>query len=124
MWQSSNKNSKIIIIALFIIGSILLFSLFRDNSESINKKVAVDIIENQLIQKATVAEPYIYIQTEDKIYKVAKEAIDIDRLFDKTLVEYEEESTSTIDILLLIIMIIFTLYIVSMIRENRDRQDR
>jgi len=123
MWQSSNKNSKIIIIALFIIGSILLFSLFRDNSESINKKVAVDIIENQLIQKATVAEPYIYIQTEDKIYKVAKEAIDIDKLFDKTLVEYEEESTSTIDILLLIIMIIFTLYIVSMIRESRDRQE-
>jgi ATP-dependent metalloprotease FtsH len=123
MWQSSNKNSKIIIIALFIIGSILLFSLFRDNSESINKKVAVDIIENQLIEKATVAEPYIYIQTEDKIYKVAKEAIDIDKLFDKTLVEYEEESTSTIDILLLIIMIIFTLYIVSMIRESRDRQE-
>ncbi len=124
MWQSSSsKNFKIIIIALLAVGGILLFSILRDNSEIINKRAAIEIIENQKIEKAVVAEPYIYIHTEDKIYKVAKEAIDIDKLFDKTLVEYEEESTDIIDILLLVVMIGFTLYIVSMMKENRDRQE-
>ncbi|NEW61546.1 AAA family ATPase [Sulfurovum sp. bin170] len=123
MWQSFSKNSKIIIIALFALIAIILFSLFRDSSESINKKRAIEIIENQTIQKASVAEPYVYIYTEDNIYKVAKEAIDIEVLFDKTLVEYQDEGTDVIDILLLLVMISFTLYIISMIKENRDRQE-
>ncbi|SFV57334.1 Cell division protein FtsH [hydrothermal vent metagenome] len=122
MWQSFSKNSIIIIIALFSLIAIILFSLFRDNFEIIDKRRAMDIIENQAIQKASVAKPYIYIYTKEDIYRVAKEAIDMDKLFDKTLVEYEEEGTDTIDILLLVIMVGFTLYIISIIKENRDRQ--
>ena len=123
MWQSFSKNAKIIIISFLAVTSILLFSLLRDSSKSLNKKEALNIIENQAIEKAVVAEPYVYIYTEERIYKIAKEAIDLEKLFDKTLVEYEEESTNTIDILLLIVMIGFTIYMVSMIRENRDRQE-
>ena len=123
MWQTFSKNAKIIIISILLLISIVLFSLVRDSAEDIDKKRAIDIIENQTIDSATVAEHYIYIYVDDKIYRVAKEAIDLDTLFDKTIVEYQEKSTDTIDILLFLVMVGFTLYIISMIRDNRDRQE-
>ncbi len=122
MWQSLSKNSKVIIITITIFLGIILFSILRDNSEIIDKQKAMKIINNQKIDKAFVSKPYIYIYTKDKVYKVAKEAIDLDKLFDKTLVEYKDNSSDDIDILMLIFMIGFTLYIISMIKENQRRE--
>ena len=122
MWQSLSKNSKVIIITITIFLGIILFSILRDNSEIIDKQKAMKIINNQKIDKAFVSKPYVYIYTKDKVYKVAKEAIDLDKLFDKTLVEYKDDSSDDIDILMLIFMIGFTLYIISMIKENQRRE--
>jgi len=122
MWQSLSKNSKVIIITITIFLGIILFSILRDNSEIIDKQKAMKIINNQKIDKAFVSKPYVYIYTKDKVYKVAKEAIDLDKLFDKTLVEYKDNSSDDIDILMLIFMIGFTLYIISMIKENQRRE--
>ncbi|HHH51064.1 MAG TPA: ATP-dependent metallopeptidase FtsH/Yme1/Tma family protein, partial [Campylobacterales bacterium] len=122
MWQSLSKNSKIIIISLVLLFGIILFSIFRDASETIDKQKAMDIINNQKIEKVFISKPYLYIYTKDKSYKVAKEAIDMDKLFDKTIVEYKDDTSDDIDILMLIFMIGFTVYIISIIKENQKRE--
>jgi len=121
MWQSLSKNSKIIIISLVSLVGIILFSIFRDSSEIIDKQKAMDIINNQKIEKAFISKPYLYIYTKDKSYKVAKEAIDMDKLFDKTIVEYQDDSSDNIDMIMLLFMIGFTFYIISIIKENQKR---
>ncbi len=124
MWHSLNKNIKLIIITLITIIAIILFSILRDNSVMINREDAIKIIDKTPIEKAFISEPYIYLYTKDKIYKVAKDAIDMDKLFDKTMVEYKEESSEeTMDILLFIFMVVFTLYILSLIRKNQQKQE-
>ncbi len=122
MWQSLSKNSKIIIISLALLIGIILFSIFRDSSETIDKQRAMEIINNENIKKAFVTKPYLYIYTKAKSYKVAKEAIDMDKLFDKTIVEYEDETSDDIDIVMLLFMIGFTFYIISMIKDNQKKE--
>jgi len=122
MWQSFSKNIKIMIISIVLLTVIILFSIFRDSSETIDKQRAMEIINNQRIEKASVTKPYLYIYTQDKSYKVAKEAIDMDKLFDKTIVEYKDETSDNIDIVMLLFMIGFTFYIISMIKDNQKRE--
>jgi ATP-dependent metalloprotease FtsH len=122
MWQSFSKNIKIMIISIVLLTVIILFSIFRDSSETIDKQRAMEIINNQRIEKASVTKPYLYIYTKDKSYKVAKEAIDMDKLFDKTIVEYKDETSDNIDIVMLLFMIGFTFYIISMIKDNQKRE--
>ncbi|NOZ90614.1 MAG: ATP-dependent metallopeptidase FtsH/Yme1/Tma family protein [Epsilonproteobacteria bacterium] len=124
MWQSLSKNAKIIIVTMTIFVGIILFSMFRDSSEMIDKRKAMNIINNQKIEKAFIAKPYLYIYTKEKTYKVPKEAVDLDKLFDKTIVEYKDDSSDDIDILMLIFMVGFTLYIISMIKENQRRENQ
>jgi len=123
MWQSFSKNGKIMVITSVVLFGIVLFSTLRDNSKTIKKQEALNIIERQEIQKAIVAEPYLYLHTEKEIYKVIKDAIDMDIIFDKTFVEYKNESANTLDILMFLFIIGFTFYIVSIINESRMTQE-
>jgi len=124
MWQSLNKTLKVIVVTIIAILAIIIFSLLRDSSVMINREDATKIINNTPIEKAFISEPYVYLYTKDKIYKVAKDAIDMDKLFDKTMVSYKEESSEeTMDMLLFVFMIIFTLYILSLIRKNQKKQE-
>ena len=124
MWHSLNKNGKIILLTILAIVSIILFSIFRDNSKLISKKEAIELIDKSPIEKVFVNEPYIYIYTKDKIYKVAKEAIDMNTLFNKTVVYYKEKSSEeTINTILFIFVVIFTIYILRLISKNQAKHE-
>ena len=124
MWHSLNKNGKIIVLTILAIVSIILFSLFRDSSEVISKKEATELIDKSPIEKVFVDEPYIYIYTKDKIYKVAKEAINMDTIFNKTVVYYKEESSEeTMDLILFVFVVFFTLYILRLISKNQAKHE-
>ncbi len=87
MWRSLNKNGKLILVSSITLISIIIFSILRDNSQLVDKKKISEIIESNKLKKAFVDEPYIYIYTKDNmVYKIAKEAVDLDKLFDKTIV--------------------------------------
>jgi len=123
MWQSLNKNGKLILISSILLLSIILFSMIRDESELVDKQTISKVLESEDIKKAFVDEPYIYIYTKDKIYKIAKEAVDLDKLFEKTVVVYKESSEDSLDIFLFIFMVLFTLYILYNIRKSQRRQE-
>ena len=124
MWRSISKNYKLIAISIVILIGILLFNWWRDSAESLTKAEAMQIINAQPIQKAIISEPYVYFETEDGSYRILKEAIELDLLFDKALVEYDEKSVSFMDILMLMFIAGFAFYIILTINETRKRQEK
>ena len=123
MWQSISNNSKIIVVSLLLLFAIILNSFFNTDIKHIKKTELQEILNTQTLEKVVVNEPYVYLYTKDNTYKIAKEAVDMDVLFEKSLVEYEEERFAPIDILLLLFILGFTLYIISSIKESKKRSE-
>ena len=123
MWQSISSNIKIIVVSVVLLFLILLISFFTTETKHLRKSELQEILKSEKLENVVVREPYIYLYTEDNEYKIAKEAVDMDVLFDKSLVEYEEESFAPIDILLLLFILGFTLYIISSIKESKLRSE-
>jgi ATP-dependent metalloprotease FtsH len=123
MWRSLNKNGKLILVSSITLISIIIFSILRDNSQLVDKKKISEIIESNKLKKAFVDEPYIYIYTKDNmVYKIAKEAVDLDKLFDKTIVLYKESNEDSLNTILFIFIVLFTMYIMYNIRKSRIEQ--
>jgi ATP-dependent metalloprotease FtsH len=125
MWQTISKNTKIIISSFFILVAILLFSSFSKTPELISKEKALsELSNNQNLEKVVVKSPYIYLYTKSGSYKIAKDAIENNKLFSQHKVEYDEESTKTIDMVLFIFLLFLMFYILYIMRENRKNQER
>lgn len=127
MWQSTSKNSKIIIASFIVLVGILLFSTLDKAPELISKQKAMsELSDYKNIEKVLVKSPYIYIYTTSATYKVAEDAIDKERLFgegkDAYLVEYYEESTEAMDMVLFVVLLVIMFYILYIMRESRRSQ--
>lgn len=127
MWQTTSKNTKIIVASFLLLVGILLFSSFEKSPELISKKRAeTELSDHKTIDKVMVKSPYIYIYTVSGTYKVAADAIDKEKLFSSGevdyLVEYYEESTETMDMILFIVLLGVIFYILYIMRESRQTQ--
>ncbi len=123
MWQSISKNLRIIIISSLLLLGIILYWNFKGGSESINSQKYESLLISNAIENAIVDDPYLYLYADGKEYRIAKEAVEMKELFDKISVEYRDEPLPIVDIILLIFIIIFAFYIVSMIRTNQARSE-
>ena len=124
MWQSISKNSKIIIASLLLVVVILTVSSFEKSSELIAQTQAKsELLNHKTLEKVMVKSPYIYIYTLNGNYKVAEDAIDKELLFKSTIVEYYEESTEVMDMILFISLLLMMLYILFMMRASRKTQE-
>ena len=125
MWQSTSKNSKIIIASFLLLVGILVFSSFEKTPELISKNRALTELSNpKTLEKVMVKFPYIYISTTKESYKIAVDAIDKEKLFLSGEVEYYEESTETMDMILFFVLLSLMFYIVYIMRESRQTQER
>jgi ATP-dependent metalloprotease FtsH len=123
MWRSISKNLKIIIISSVLLVGILLYSVLRSESVNITTKEYQEIVTSDMIKRVLINEPYLYLYTSDKEYKIAKELVDIKLLAQRYPIAYIEESLPIIDIFLLLFITIFALYIVSILRKNQERNE-
>ena len=110
-------------VSALLLFFIILFSFFQTSTKHILKSELQEILKSEKLEKVVVDEPYIYLYTKDNEYKIAKEAVDMGVLFDKSLVEYQEDDFAPIDILLLLFILGFTLYIISSIKESKKRSE-
>lgn len=124
MWQSTSKNIKIIIIALVALIGILIISNWNHTPKLIGKKEAMKLLDAGNLERIVIQEPYLYLETQDKNYKVIKEALDQDKLFEKHLVEYHEENNETMDMILFIVLLATMFYILYMMRASRQAQEK
>ena len=126
MWQTISKNTKIIIASFLLLVGILLFSSFDKAPELISKDKAESILANKdnKLEKVMVKFPYIYLTTSTHTYKIAADAIEEEKLFSAIEVEYYEESTQTMDMILFVVLLGVMFYIIYIMRESRQNQER
>jgi len=126
MWQTISKNTKIIIASFLLLVGILLFSSFDKAPELISKDKAESILVNKdnKLEKVMVKSPYIYLTTSTHTYKIAADAIEKEKLFSAIEVEYYEESTQTMDMILFVVLLGVMFYIIYIMRESRQNQER
>ncbi len=125
MWQSTSKNSKIIIASFLLLVAILIFSSFEKAPELISKSKALTELSNhKTLEKIMVKSPYIYIYTNSGTYKVGEDAIEKEKLFSAREVEYYEESTETMDMVLFIVLLMLMFYILYIMRDSRKTQEQ
>ncbi len=123
MWQSTSKNIKIIIASLFLLVAILVLSSWKKTPELISKEDAVKLIGTDKLERVMVKEPYVYLYTKEDNYKIAEDALEKEKLFASHLVEYYEESTETMDMILFIVLLGLMFYILYVMRESRQTQE-
>ena len=125
MWQSTSKNSKIIIASFLLLVAILAFSSFEKTPELISKSKALTELSNhKSLEKVMVKSPYIYIYTNSGTYKVGEDAIEKEKLFSIGKVEYYEESTETMDMVLFIVLLMLMFYILYIMKDSRKTQEQ
>ena len=129
MWQSTSKNTKIILGSILLLVVILVISSLEKSPELITKQKAESkLLDHKSIERVMVKSPYIYIYTVSGNYKVASDAIEKEKLFSTEkvdyVVEYYEESTEILDMILFVILVSVMLYILYIMRESRQTQER
>jgi len=124
MWQSINKNTKIILIALIALIGILIFSSWEKSPELISKSKATKLLETAKIKNILIKEPYLYLYLEDKSYKIPKDAIETKKLYNLGTVEYYEESTELMDNIIFVVLLTTMFYIFYVMRASRKTQEQ
>ena len=123
MWQSTSKNIKIIIISFVLLLAILLFSSWGKTPQLISKEDALKLIDTEKLERVMVKEPYVYLYTKEDNYKIAEDALDKEKLFNNHIVEYHEESTETMDMILFSALLGIMFYILYFMKKSRQAQE-
>ncbi len=111
MWQTSNKNIRVIIVSVTALLLLIFYALFRDNAHLIGKEEATKLLEQTTPLTLYVDEPYLYIKSSTFHYKVPSSAIDEKILFGHDrVVEYAQDNTMLFDTLILLILLSFTFF--------------
>jgi ATP-dependent metalloprotease FtsH len=123
MWQSISKNTIIIIVSTVLLVGVLSISMISNQAELVKKSDAMTLIEKEEIVNIEINEPYLYFETDEKQYKIAKEAFSNDEIYALGVVAYHDESTSLIDTVIYILLLVAVLYLIYTARTSRLKQE-
>lgn len=118
----NTKNIKIIIGLLIVLVLLLSFAILRDTDPLLTHKQANTLFKQDKIQKLIIDGEYIRIQTEEKRYKIYKDAINKDAFFTKYPVEVIQESSYLYDIFSLLVLLGTLGFLYTLMKQNRIQQ--
>lgn len=112
---NSKTNRIAIYVSAFFLIALVLFAILRDTSDSITLNDATMILENHQVKSVAITKEYIYLKTDDKLYKIAAS-----QLSPMMLREYEVQVRSTTSILLYIVAFVLFLGLFSLFIKFRQ----
>lgn len=122
MWQTSNKNIRVIIVSVTALLLLVFYALFRDNAHLIGKEEATKLLEQTTPLTLYVDEPYLYIKSSTFHYKVPSSAIDEKILFGHDrVVEYAQDNMMLFDTIIILILLSFTFFMLK--RASQQTQN-
>ncbi len=74
--QKSKINPIMLFASAFVIISLVLFAILRDNASDITLYSAKQMLKNHNVEKVTVTKDYVYLKTQDKFYKIASSQVE------------------------------------------------
>ena len=91
-------NRVALYITTFIIITLVLFAILRDNADSITLHNAKKILDNHTVEKVIVSKDYVYLKTQKEFYKIASSQVT-----PKMFIDYEVEVQSGTNIIIYIL---------------------
>jgi len=114
---NSSTNRIALYVSAFIIISLVIFAIVRDNSEAITLSQAQVMLENHSVEKVVVSKEYVYLKTKEEIYKIASSQVT-----PKMFIDYKVEVGSESNIVLYILFSVLFLGLGSLlVREWQKR---
>lgn len=107
---TSKTNKIALYLSAFIIISLILFAILRDNADSITLRDAKELLENHQVTKVVVSKEYVYLKTQKNFYKIASSQVT-----PAMFVDYKVEVGSESNILVYILFFILFLGIGSLL---------
>lgn len=101
---TSKTNRITLFVSAFIVIALILFAIFRDNSDAITLKDAKILLQNNAVTKVVVTKEYVYLKTQDNFYKIASSQV-TPALFVNYKVEVGSESHFLIYFLFLVLIL-------------------
>lgn len=103
MLKSKYNNIAIYVSAFFIIA-LILFAILRDTSSAITLNDAQKLLDNHSVTKVIATKEYVYLKTQNEIYKIASSQVSA-KMFADYEVEIEEGQTPLFYVLLAILLL-------------------
>ncbi|WP_373002485.1 AAA family ATPase [Sulfurimonas sp.] len=95
---NSKMNRILLYVSAFIIISLVLFAILRDNASDITLYDAQKILENHSVKSVTVTKDYVYLKTDNEFYKIASSQVS-PKMFVNYKVEVDSGSSVIVYIL-------------------------
>ena len=102
--QSSKTNRIAIYVSAFFVIALVLFAILRDNAEQITLREATEILEDHTVKKVLATKKYIYLTTEDEVYKIVSSQVN-PRMFIDYKVEIKNGSSVLVYLLFIVLFL-------------------
>ncbi|MCR2064259.1 ATP-dependent metallopeptidase FtsH/Yme1/Tma family protein [Campylobacter helveticus] len=99
------KNNKIILISFIILCMLLAIVYFKNEPKFIDEALYKSLLEQKLIQKATIDENEILLKAAGEHYVIIKEGVDIKELLTQVPVEIKKDYSAWIFFTLLVFLL-------------------
>ena len=103
---NSSTNRIALYVSAFIIISLVIFAIVRDNSEAVTLSEATVMLENSSVKKVIVTKEYVYLKTKENLFKIASSQVS-PKMFVDYKVEVGNESNIVLYILFLVLFLGF-----------------
>jgi len=101
---NSSTNRIALYVSAFIIISLVIFAIVRDNSEPITLNEATVMLENHTVEKVIVTKEYVFLKSKENLYKIASSQV-TPKMFVDYKVEVGNESNIVLYILYLVLFL-------------------
>lgn len=102
--QNFKNNRTVLYVSAFFVVVLVLFAIFRDNSEAITLSQARDMLKNDIVKNIVVTKEYAYLKTDDGLYKIASSQVS-PRLFMNHKVEVGDKSHVVLYLFILVLIL-------------------
>lgn len=116
--QISKKNKIIVLISAILIVAILIFAYLRNSSSLIDYSTYQTLLKRDMVDSAKIGQDYIYLKSYNHIYKIPKDAVDINKLYEKVPVKVKEDLEPIFDSVLFLILILFLIYLIFLSKKR------
>ena len=72
---NSKSNRIALYVSAFLIVSLVMFAVFRDNATAVTLNNANAMLQNHTVKKVIVSKEYVYLKTDHDLYKIASSQV-------------------------------------------------
>ena len=114
----SKTNRIALYLSAFVIIALVLFAVFRDNSQVVSLSQATKLLEEKSVKKVIATKQYIFLKTDNGYYKIPSSQVS-----PKMFVDYKVQIGSEANILIYILLFVVVLGVGSLLFRYLQKRE-